>query len=108
QRNPHARWTTTLEDVKELSQVQQNLLSHAATAVKPGGKLVYAVCTLASPETSAVAQTFEEQFSDFQPLLFDHPLNPSLPPVSRLWLWPQEFGGNGMFVAAWTRKPALK
>ena len=38
QRNPHARWTTTAQDVKELSEVQTQMLLNAAAGVKPGGK----------------------------------------------------------------------
>ncbi|MFN7139691.1 MAG: RsmB/NOP family class I SAM-dependent RNA methyltransferase, partial [Limisphaerales bacterium] len=45
-RNPHARWTTTLKDVRELAEIQLTLLSHAAASVKSGGKLIYSVCTL--------------------------------------------------------------
>jgi 16S rRNA (cytosine967-C5)-methyltransferase len=40
QRNPHARWTTTVQDVKELGEVQEQLLVHAAAGVEPGGRLV--------------------------------------------------------------------
>ena len=46
QRNPHARWTTTVEDVRELAELQRRLLAHTAPSLKPGGRLIYAVCTL--------------------------------------------------------------
>ena len=105
QRNPHARWSVTTEDVKELSALQQKLLTHAAAAVKPGGKLVYAVCTFTRSETVAVVEAFENRIKEFTPLPVVNPLAPSLPASLRLWLWPQQSGGNGMFVAAW-RKPA--
>lgn len=48
QRNPHARWTTTPGDVKELGEIQKRLLANVAPSIKPGGKLIYAVCTLGS------------------------------------------------------------
>lgn len=51
QRNPHARWTLRETDLKELSELQKRLMVHAAAAVKPGGKLVYSVCSLAQSET---------------------------------------------------------
>ena len=102
-RNPHARWTTTAEDVKELSEVQQRLLLHAAGAVKPGGKLVYAACTLAELETTRVVQGFEQRCPEFERLALSNPLAPKLPPSGPLFLWPQESGGNGMCVAAWVR-----
>ena len=56
QRNPHARWTTTPNDVAELAAVQAKLLGNIASSVKPGGRLVYAVCTLTRAETTAVAR----------------------------------------------------
>jgi 16S rRNA (cytosine967-C5)-methyltransferase len=104
QRNPHARWTTTAKDVQELSELQCRLLAHAAPAVKPGGKLVYAVCALSRSETEAVAAAFEKQCPEFQPLPLQDPLATSAPPSARLYLWPQQSGGNGMFIAAWVRK----
>jgi 16S rRNA (cytosine967-C5)-methyltransferase len=104
QRNPHARWTLTPEDVQELSLLQKRLLAHAAGAVKPGGKLVYSVCTLADLETSAVADAFEAQFSGFKPMPVPHPLSPERPAAARIWIWPQDHGGNGMFVAVWSKE----
>jgi 16S rRNA (cytosine967-C5)-methyltransferase len=102
-RNPHARWTTTAGDVKELSEVQQQILQHAAVGVKPGGKLVYAACTLADLETTGVTRGFEEQCSQFKRLAVSNPLTPGSPPSELLFLWPQESGGNGMCVAMWVR-----
>lgn len=103
QRNPHARWTTTLDDVKELGAVQKQLLSNVAGSVKPGGKLIYSVCTLTKSETTEVAEDFEKQHPDFQPMPASNPLNPQAPSSSRVWIWPQDNGGNGMFIASWRR-----
>ena len=105
-RNPHARWTTTAEDVKELSEVQQAIVLHAAAGVKPGGKLVYAACTLAESETKGVVEGFERDGSQFARLAVQNPLALGSVPGDRLILWPQESGGNGMCVAAWVRKTA--
>ncbi len=104
QRNPHARWTLTARDVEELGELQKKLLAHAVPAIKPGGRLVYAVCTMARAETEAVADDFEKRFADFEPLAFPDPLNRSAKPASRLQYWPQDHGGNGMFIACWARK----
>ena len=102
-RNPHARWTTTMEDVRELAEVQHRLVSTAAASVRPGGRLVYAVCTLTTAETTSVADRFEETVSGFQPLAFVDPFDPAAIPVPRRLWWPQYTEGNGMFVAAWRR-----
>ena len=108
QRNPHARWTTTIDDVMELAEVQFNLLKNAAILVKLGGRMVYSVCTLAKAETTDVAERFTAAFSDFRPLPLRNPFRPENPKQPQLWFWPQETGGNGMFVAAWERKQAAK
>jgi 16S rRNA (cytosine967-C5)-methyltransferase len=100
QRNPDARWTTSVEDVRELAAVQAALLARAAQSVKPGGRLVYSVCTLTRSETSAVADVFGGAHPDFEPA----PLAiAAAPGVSRLELLPQELDANAMFIAAWRR-----
>ena len=101
-RNPHARWTTELQDVQELAAVQKQLLKNVAGSLKPDGRLIYAVCTLTRAETTDVAAFFEERFPDFKSQLLTNPLKPESVPAKHLWLWPQD-GGNGMFVAAWRR-----
>lgn len=109
QRNPHARWTTMLTDVKELGAVQLQLLLHVAAAVKPGGKLVYAVCTLTRAETMAVTEAFGQVHPEFEPMpLAVESLGKEFGGAhgdsSSLTLWPQTTGGNGMFVAGWRHR----
>ena len=112
QRNPHARWTTTAEDVEELAEVQKRLLAHAAASVKPGGKLIYSVCTLTRLETEGVVNAFSGTQPAFEPLalpgIFSARTGQSLSrpagSAAMMTIWPQDLGGNGMFVAAWRRK----
>ena len=101
-RNPHARWTTTVDDLNELAQIQLQLLINATAGLKVGGKLFYAVCTLSKRETTEVAEKFTKVFPQLRPLpfLFER-LHAKAAP--QLTIWPQDLGGNGMFVAAWTR-----
>jgi 16S rRNA (cytosine967-C5)-methyltransferase len=109
QRNPHARWTTTAKDVEELAEVQKRLLGHVAPSVKPAGKLIYSVCTLTRSETEGVVKAFNEGQPSFEPLMLPNifpeeesqKLLTSSPTIT---IWPQDLGGNGMFVAAWRRK----
>jgi len=103
QRNPHARWTTTVSVVKELADVQSRLLTNIARSVKRGGKLIYAVCTLTDRETKAVVADFSKRFPEFEPLELGYD-GMSGEPSSELTIWPQDEGGNGMFVAGWRRK----
>jgi len=103
-RNPHARWTTTPEDVRELAAAQQRLLASVVPSLKPGGRLIYAVCTLTQAETEGVASEFERTFPDFEPHSVRNPHASGTAGQSRVWLWPQETGGSGMFIAAWRRR----
>ncbi|MBE9060919.1 16S rRNA (cytosine(967)-C(5))-methyltransferase, partial [cf. Phormidesmis sp. LEGE 11477] len=61
--NRHAdgRWRQTPESVKSLVILQQEILTHASTWVKPGGILVYATCTLHPDENEAQIETFLAQ-----------------------------------------------
>ncbi len=103
-RNPHARWTTTANDVAELAAVQHSMLRNVAPSVKLGGRLVFAVCTLTRAETVDVANAFAAAHPDFEPELLQNPFTPDVAPTSnQVTLWPQQTGGNGMFVAAWRR-----
>jgi 16S rRNA (cytosine967-C5)-methyltransferase len=109
QRNPQARWTTTLDDVRELSQIQKKLLANVTSSVKPGGKLIFSVCTLTRAETTEVADDFNAKFAaEFEPMTLQHiPESQSLlSSAPTKTIWPQDLGGNGMFVAGWQRKKA--
>ncbi len=106
QKNPHARWTLSPNDVIELRDKQRALLEHVAKAVKPGGKLAYAVCTLSLAETVEIAEAFNQRDSTlnrFEPLLLtlsDGSIESTGP--THTW-WPQQLRGNGMYVATWKR-----
>jgi 16S rRNA (cytosine967-C5)-methyltransferase len=123
QRNPHARWTVQPHDVQELGEVQTRLLDQVAASLKPGGRLIYSVCTLTRAETTAVAEKFTAAHPDFEPApVWTGPAgSPSRPetrsiPVaatvpasdfrflSSVFLWPQQLRANGMFIAAWRKK----
>jgi 16S rRNA (cytosine967-C5)-methyltransferase len=101
QRNPHARWTTTPQDVKELAAIQRDILEHVAKSIKPGGRLVYSVCTLTRSETADVANAFTAAHPDFEAVnVFANPPTPA----SQVSLWPHELNANGMFIATWRKK----
>lgn len=96
QRNPHARWTTRLADVRELAATQLALLNHVAGSLKPHGRLIYAVCTLTRSETTDVAAAFGAAHPELEPLpLFGSGTEP------QLTLWPHQLNANGMFIAGW-------
>jgi|SRR5882672_1575083 len=103
QRNPHARWTTTPQDLRELAEIQHQLLVNLLPAIKRGGKLIYAVCTLSRSETTEVVARLKDRLSNFSPLEITNPLEPKSTPRPELLLRSEDTGANGMFIAGWTR-----
>jgi 16S rRNA (cytosine967-C5)-methyltransferase len=100
-KNPDARWTTAPETASRLAELQLKLLGLAAEQLKPGGKLVYSVCTLLRRETVEVARQFAASRAD---LVAEEEPNPWTGAKSaEHWFWPQETGGNGMFAAVWRK-----
>ncbi|MBS0662293.1 MAG: RsmB/NOP family class I SAM-dependent RNA methyltransferase [Verrucomicrobia bacterium] len=57
-RAPHLKWVTTPAFVAERARLQGRLLDQFAGAVKPGGRLVYATCSLSREENEAVVEAF--------------------------------------------------
>ncbi len=59
-RRPDARWRVEPSSVARLAELQTGLLDAAVCLVRPGGQLVYSVCTLTAAETLQVAARFAE------------------------------------------------
>ncbi|MBE9100750.1 16S rRNA (cytosine(967)-C(5))-methyltransferase [Vacuolonema iberomarrocanum] len=64
-RHADARWRQTPASIEELSALQSELLAQGATWVKPGGRLVYATCTLHPRENEAIIQPFLKNQPDW-------------------------------------------
>ena len=105
QRNPQARWTTVPNDVRELSVIQKNLLANVAPSVKPGGKLIFSVCTLTRAETTEVVDDFNFKFAaEFEPMVLPDIISGGQQTAATKFIWPSDLDGNGMFIASWRRK----
>jgi 16S rRNA (cytosine967-C5)-methyltransferase len=106
-RNPDARWSLDRDAIPRLADLQLQLLRSASAGVKPGGSLVYSVCTLTPAETLGVLQRFLESSPSFRLDPFPNPLNGSDTPGT-LQLWPQDADCDAMFVARMVRGPEAK
>lgn len=102
-RNPDARWRFEAGRIGQSVQRQERLLAAAAQAVKPGGRLVYAVCTLSVEETDGVCDAFGAAQGAFTPEPFEHPMTGEPCKTARAWIFPWDGPCNGMFMARWTR-----
>lgn len=65
-RNPESRWRLTPAEVARLAALQQRLLRLAATLVRPGGRLVYVVCSLLDAEGADQVAAFLRDSPDFR------------------------------------------
>jgi 16S rRNA (cytosine967-C5)-methyltransferase len=107
-RNPDAKWRMRPEDLAELVERQQLILRSAARLVRPGGRLIYATCSLLREEDEMQAEAFLAASPDF-----------TLLRVARVWketiggaspggedylrLTPARHGTDGFFVAIFER-----
>ncbi len=66
-RHPEVAWHKTAADVAELASLQRRLLTRVAGWLKPGGRLLYCVCSLQPEEGELQAQAFASQFPHFSP-----------------------------------------
>jgi 16S rRNA (cytosine967-C5)-methyltransferase len=70
-RNPDAKWKLKPEDLAELEQIQRSILDSAWRLAKPGGRLVYATCSLLAEENEAQVDAFLAAHGDFRLLPVD-------------------------------------
>lgn len=98
-RNPDARWRIEPETLDELVALQGRLLAAAAQAVRPGGALVYATCSLLARENEGQIAAFLAARSDFSLEPFEHPLKGEPCATGMLQIWPWDGDCDAMFVA---------
>jgi 16S rRNA (cytosine967-C5)-methyltransferase len=99
-RRPDARWRIQQRDVSELADLQRRMLAAAAPLVRPGGVLVYSVCTL----------TAEESVDHPVPDGFDVEVEPPAVgewrPFGHGWrVLPHDADTDGMVLVRYRRRP---
>jgi 16S rRNA (cytosine967-C5)-methyltransferase len=108
-RNPDLKWRHSPQSAAELAEKQFRILAAAARLVKPGGRLVYATCSLLAAENEEVAARFAASVkSDFTVVPCGAALagqRIALEAGDTLRLWPHRHGTDGFFAAAFERRP---
>ncbi|MBD2449838.1 16S rRNA (cytosine(967)-C(5))-methyltransferase [Nostoc sp. FACHB-152] len=99
-RHADARWRQTPQSIRELSLLQQQLLSHTSNFVKKGGVLVYATCTLHPAENEDVISIFLAENPEWQIELpkVGSPYWASSTPQGWLKVWPHLQDMDGFFM----------
>ncbi len=100
-RNPEARWRLTPDRLERLVAEQARLLAIGAALVRPGGRLVYVVCSLLPDEGEARHAAFRVAFTDWQPWSFRNPGGGAA--VSETILSPGANGCDGFYLGGVTR-----
>ncbi|HYC45806.1 MAG TPA: RsmB/NOP family class I SAM-dependent RNA methyltransferase [Burkholderiales bacterium] len=106
-RNPDLKWRQSPASVAEMQVKQAGILEAAASLVKPGGRLVYATCSLLPEENETIVDAFLAQHADYEELsageiLRQHGIDIEV--GSRMRLWPQVHGTDGFFGAVLQRR----
>ncbi len=111
-RHPDLKWRQSPQTVKDLQAKQMAILASASRLIKPGGRLVYATCSLLNAENEAVADAFTaERAADFVPVPAEEALlaahvdaAPGIVSGPYLRLWPHLHRTDGFFAAVWERR----
>jgi 16S rRNA (cytosine967-C5)-methyltransferase len=102
-RSPHLKWITTEGDIERAAALQRTLLDDFSRWVRPGGRLVYATCSLSSRENEAVVADFLAAHAEFAPAPWTSPFDLLAREAGRLIL-PSRYDTDGFFVASLRRR----
>lgn len=112
-RHPESRWYVQPEDVAELTRKQRAIINQAWELVAPGGRLIYATCSLLRAENEDIAKAFETENLDATAILPREVLGAArmqgLEDASKKYMrtWPDRHDCDAFFVALW-RKTEVK
>jgi 16S rRNA (cytosine967-C5)-methyltransferase len=99
-RRPELLWRPSRDRLSGLARTQVGIVSVVAGLLRPGGTLVYSVCTFPRAETDAACDAVLRRCPDLEPLELEGPDGRS----ARIRLWPHRHGSDAMFVAGFRRR----
>ena len=99
-RRPELLWRPERRRLSALARLQVRILAGAASLLRPGGTLVYSVCTFPRAETDAACDALVAKAPSMRPAPFKGPDGDR---VTRARLWPHRHGTDAMFVARFIR-----
>ena len=114
-RNPDLKWRQSPQSVQEMTVKQAAILQSASRLLKPGGRLVYATCSLLPQENEDIALAFSQANREFSPLPAAEVLsNLKVDGAAGLCsggegggdflrLWPHRHATDGFFAALWVK-----
>jgi 16S rRNA (cytosine967-C5)-methyltransferase len=94
-RNPELRWRMTPKRLEHTTELQQRLMALGSELVKPGGRLVYAVCSLLDAEGGDQTDEFLENHPQWREISIDLPIG--RPYRKGILLSPHHDGTDGFY-----------
>ena len=97
-RRPELLWRAGRDELSGLARLQVGIATAAAALLRPGGRLVYSVCTFPRAETDAACDALLRRRPELRPAELLGPDGPA----ERIRLWPHRHGCDAMFAAGFT------
>lgn len=111
-RNPDLKWRQQPQALGEMTDLQHRILKSAARCVAPGGRLVYATCSLLPEENARQAERFLAEHPDFEQLdaaaLLRNRCENLVLEGPYVQLRPDQHGTDGFFAAVFERRRAAR
>ena len=103
-RHPELRWQRGEGDASRLVGLQGDILAGASTAVRPGGRLVYAVCSFLAEEGPRVVERFLAESPHFGRVPIDPRWGRARTDAGELVTWPDQGPWDAFYAAAMVRQ----
>ena len=103
-RRPEVRWRRSLQDLKNLTQLQSELLESATRLLSPGGIIAYVTCSSHQAETKFQIRSFLKQHSNFTRIKVQ---DERADIDGDLQLWPHRDGTDAMFLSLLRSKESV-